>query len=667
MEDVTKRKLDEDQIKELNIILSLIDKYKIETDIESRNQLIRMIAVRHVITKGYLVKEVSCMIVDEDLKFIKMIDDKLKALLTPIYNGLVDMATNHCKEWFLALMRKSGSTNPKMYKFQQKLIKWLFTAIIHNELTDSIYSLLISRGSGKTHSLSVGGFFLMLFHNRYILHNNFPDFVQIATAPQQEQLTSFQRYYHNFCELCTTNNSEIGLIGSNEKDESLLGVYIKYKSMNRIELARQNGGVFSVIYFCLGAESIESKHTNLLLSDETKFINSRKVLYGSMLPTCGSRNGVFLALSSASHDYCIFQELCEKNKIEDIEDLNNGYDKIEYTTWDGSNFDKNRPDNTKSFTGRRHFEQHWEDMVFEYNSYALTVSRAMANGRDDPEFSVMYDNKFLSKKTSTFFDIKILRDNYKHIFIDDNIQKYLDNPAYTLTGGWDIAVTGDNSILTIKAYEGSIGVNRRSKVIALFMLNPRKDKNSDSVYNQCKSVVELIKQYKLVGLVIDGSGVGKSSSVYIHDILREERYYRIQAKDVVEIVITSGNKTNLLENYHNRIQNGMESFFNVPQSWENEDYLKPLYINSLKLVSEDALKILFIYEHVKFCRTIVKNEKDDSTKIVFAQAQLSWIHDDFVNSSSLCNEILNINPSICNIGFEKPDIGFNNGIYNRNF
>ena len=142
-----------------------------------------------------------------------------------------------------------------------------------------------------------------------------------------------------------------------------------------------------------------------------------------MLPTCGSRNGVFVALSSASHDYCIFQELCEKNKIEDIDDLNNGNDNIEYSTWDNSNFDKNRPDNVKSFSGRRHFEQHWEDMVFFNNAYALTVSRAISNGRDDPEFAVMYDNKFLSKKTSTFFDIKILRDNYKHIFMDDNIQK----------------------------------------------------------------------------------------------------------------------------------------------------------------------------------------------------------------------------------------------------
>ena len=59
----------------------------------------------------------------------------------------------------------------------------------------------------------------MLFHDRYILHNNFADFVEIATAPQQDQLASFQRYYHNFCELCMTNDSEIGLIAGNEKEE----------------------------------------------------------------------------------------------------------------------------------------------------------------------------------------------------------------------------------------------------------------------------------------------------------------------------------------------------------------------------------------------------------------------------------------------------------------
>lgn len=157
MEIITKRKLDEDQIKELNIILSLIDKYKIETDTDSRNQLIKMIAVRHVITKGYLVKEVSCMIDEDDLKFIRMIDNKLKNLLTPIYNGLVELATNHCKEWFLSLMRKSGVTNPKLYKYQIELIRWLLRAIIFNDLTSSIYSLLISRGELSPSHIEIYG------------------------------------------------------------------------------------------------------------------------------------------------------------------------------------------------------------------------------------------------------------------------------------------------------------------------------------------------------------------------------------------------------------------------------------------------------------------------------------------------------------------------------
>ena len=100
----------------------------------------------------------------------------------------------------------------------------------------------------------------MLFHDRYILHNSFADYVEIATAPQQEQLGSFQRYYHEFCDLNITTDSEIGLIAKNEKDESILGLYVKYKSMNRIEIVRQSGGNFSTIYFCLGAESIEGKH-----------------------------------------------------------------------------------------------------------------------------------------------------------------------------------------------------------------------------------------------------------------------------------------------------------------------------------------------------------------------------------------------------------------------
>ena len=59
-------------------------------------------------------------------------------------------------------------------------------------------------------------------------------------------------------------------------------------------------------------------------------------------------------------------------------------------------------------------------MITQSSSYSLAVARALMNGRDNPEFAVMYDNKFLSKKTSTFFDIRELRETYTSIFLDEN-------------------------------------------------------------------------------------------------------------------------------------------------------------------------------------------------------------------------------------------------------
>ena len=146
MDISTRKKLDQEQLKELNIIMSLIDKYKSETDSSQKNQLIKMLAVRHVITKGYLVKEVAEMIDENDIKFVKMVDGKIREILLPIYAGLVETASNHCKEWFLAMQRKKGVTNPRLYKYQFKLIKWVLRAIIMNELSEAIYTLLVSRG-----------------------------------------------------------------------------------------------------------------------------------------------------------------------------------------------------------------------------------------------------------------------------------------------------------------------------------------------------------------------------------------------------------------------------------------------------------------------------------------------------------------------------------------
>ena len=499
----------------------------------------------------------------------------------------------------------------------------------------------------------------MLYHNKYILHNNSSEYIIGALAPQDSQLQSFQRYFHEFRELCTTTDEEVGLIGRTEKDESILGIYTKFKAQGRIEFVRQNGGNFSTVYFLLGQESAESKHLSLILFDEFKFVNDRRVVYGSILPTLGAKNGIFIALSSASHDYCLFQDLCEKNKIDDMEDFYNDKNKVEYTTWNGRPFDKNMADNVKTFTGVRHFEQHFEEMITQSSSYSLAVARALMNGRDNPEFAVMYDNKFLSKKTSTFFDIRELRETYTSIFLDENNQKYLDNPKYCLIGALDCSVTGDNSIFTIKALESGYGEARKTKVIEMFMLNPQKNKATEHIYRQAEMVAELIIKYKLSAVVIDGSGIGKSCGTYVQDNLRMNKYFGIDYKNIIELVITSGNRTQLLDYYYNRIHGGLELFFGMPKSWEDEEYLKNLYVNAVKSPSEEALKVIFAYEHMKFSRALIKDANSGQIKTEYRQANLNYLHDDSIFSSAMCSWILHTNPTLTNINNNVSPISFN--------
>ena len=67
--------------------------------------------------------------------------------------------------------------------------------------------------------------------------------------------------------MSTTNEETVGLIGRNIKDDSILGLYFKYKSQERIEIAQCTGGSYSTIYFVISnAEAIEGKHCNLLLT-----------------------------------------------------------------------------------------------------------------------------------------------------------------------------------------------------------------------------------------------------------------------------------------------------------------------------------------------------------------------------------------------------------------
>ena len=623
MED-GKIRLGEDRKEELNTILSLIDKYRIETDTDSKNHLIKMLAVRHIVTKGLLTEEMKGMIHEDDISSVIIVDKKIREVLMPIYSQLTLMATNHLEQWFISLQRKKGVLNPKLYKYQKRLAKFLLKAIIENERSDLIYCLLISRGAGKTYTMSMVGAFLLLFHNRYVISNSYADYLIANTCPTNQQLISFQKYYHEFIELSSSSDEEIGLVGRNEKEESLLGLYIKYKSMNRIELVRNNGGNFSGVYFRLGSENIEGIHVNLIKADEFKFMKKREV-YSSILPIIGARNGLFLAMSSASHDYCLFQDVCSKNADDDFGDFLDEKIEVDYTTRDGRPYEKGNFENIKTWEGMRLFIQHYSEFMEENSQYSLAISRSLQEGYTD-EFLTQYDNRFLATKTSDFFDIKTLKETHKNIFEDDNLQKYMDNPKYVLIGGLDPAVSGDNSILTIKALESGYGENRNTKIITQYMLNPMKNKNSEHILNQAKSVVEIIKQYKLKSLVIDESGVGKSMSNYIKDILREEFSFIIDPKNIIGVVITSGNRTQLLDYYYNRIQSGMERFFHIPKEWEEEEFLKKMYVNSLKLSSEEALKIMTIYEHSKFIRSIIKNEETSMIKITYTQAQLNFLH-----------------------------------------
>ena len=63
----------------------------------------------------------------------------------------------------------------------------------------------------------------------------------------------------------------------------------------------------------------------------------------------------------------------------------------------------------------------------------------------------------------------------------------------------------------------------------------------------------------------------------------------------------------------------------------------------------------------------IKNEETGMVKPMFKQSEASFLHDDSLFASSICSWILKEIPDITNFGYEKPNIGFNSGIYNRNF
>lgn len=273
------KELNERQKGQLNDIEALISAISIKEDADEE---IRELAVSHKITKSYLTKTRKTRYSPDVMDYIEDLNGRIWQTLEPVYDFLTETAFEHMHQWFKRIMRERGVLNPELYEYQAELCKWLLEAIIKNEMPDALYTLLISRGSGKTWVLSVVASFLLLYHDSYILHNRNPDYVEIICAPQDKQLMSFKNYIKSFIDTSTG----IGIISDKMSETSELNLILSKNNTDEINLKRMNGSVFSIAYFALGAESVESKHGNVLFSDESKFLTG-KVIRTSMIPAVG--------------------------------------------------------------------------------------------------------------------------------------------------------------------------------------------------------------------------------------------------------------------------------------------------------------------------------------------------------------------------------------------
>jgi len=77
-------KLEEKQLKELDLIVSLISKYRSTNNNEERNELIKLLAQRHIITKGYLSDTGRKQIHPDDIEYIEGIYEDMNLILIAI-------------------------------------------------------------------------------------------------------------------------------------------------------------------------------------------------------------------------------------------------------------------------------------------------------------------------------------------------------------------------------------------------------------------------------------------------------------------------------------------------------------------------------------------------------------------------------------------------------
>jgi hypothetical protein len=198
----------------------------------------------------------------------------------------------------------------------------------------------------------------------------------------------------------------------------------------------------------------------------------------------------------------------------------------------------------------------------------------------------------------------------------------------------------------LRAIENGIGINRRSYLLKQFCLNPSKDKNIDSIVNQCARVADLLIKYKANYCLLDESGVGKSSKGYILQELENRGYYKLGEEDIFDIVFTPKTRSELLTNYHNRINSGLNLYPKFDRNLLKNDELKYTYINSFGINDSNSMFIRFLYEHAEFMMSTIE-DKNGQRKTMFKQSEYSFIHDDTIMAGALNDYILELKPDIC--------------------
>lgn len=628
-------RLSDGELNQLKSIEVVINDIKCGMNI---NENIKLLSIRHNITKSYLQDIRKPFLHEDDLRYIEDLNNRIWQILEPVYDNLSQLALEHMHQWYKRVRKASGEVDPKLYQYQLDLAFWLLSAIIKNELPDALYTLLVSRGSGKTFTLSVVAVFLLLHWENYILHNSSTDWVLIVTAPQDDQLASFKNYINELIDV----SKSIGIISDSYKISSEMNLVQTKRNDKELNINRDNGAKYGIVYFRLGSQQVESLHGNLLLSDESKFL-TKQAIQTSMLPAVGGRSGIFVMLSSAHNKWSQYQEYVEMNMELDLEDYHNLGTRC---VMSGSNETRDL-----CFNGRRLFIQHWSQMIRYNNKYAITIQRALNavdNNRDEESFATQYDNRFLAVKSASFFDIRALKE-MKTVFQHYDAHKYLNNYNYCIIAGVDFAITGDISDFTIKAVPNTWGTNRESILLFKYVLNPSRDKNIDAIINQLHIIFKYVKLYNISAIIFDETGLGKSSPELFKEILRKNNYTKLSENNVYGFEFKAKKRTDLLEFYWGRIQAGKEIMPNIPKEWEDEDTLKRLYMEAVNKIDEKSCYIRHIHEHAMFSRNEIKNDNMEVV-VEYRQANYKYLHDDSIMSSSMCSYILYLNPNIHSLG-----------------